>query len=113
MTEAKKKDTPEAAAKDAGLGTATESTDSQVAAKAGLSEGEVKALRDDAGLNGLAGHGANLAAWEATEAGKEFVKGEKDRNKEAEEGAKAATKDLDDNGRSEAEKKYFEATGQD
>lgn len=75
-------------------------------------EGELRALRQDAGLNQLPGHGAHILSWEASEQGKEFLKGEKDRNKEAEEGAKKAHDGLDkDNDLSEPEKKYREALG--
>jgi hypothetical protein len=60
--------------------------DTAVADAAGLSEGEVKALRDNAGLNQLAGNEANTLAWESTPAGQEFLKGEnKDEAKEYEE----------------------------
>lgn len=78
----------------------------------GLSEGEVKALRDDAGLNQLAGHGGDLLAWEKSPAGKEFKDGEKDRvsaNK-AEAKAYEAQKDSE---ASKATDKYTEALGGD
>ena len=88
-----------------------ETPDVQVAAKAGLSEGDVKALRDDAGLNRLPGHSATVGAWAASEQGKEFAKGEKDRNKAAEDGAKAAHESLNKDGLSEADRKYTEAVG--
>ena len=86
------------------------SPDVQVAAKNNISEGEVKQLRFEAGMNQLPGHQANLSAWEASEDGKAFIKTAKDRDKEAEAGAKAAHADLDKDGVSEAEKRYFEAT---
>lgn len=86
------------------------SPDVQVADKSGLTEGEVHALRKDAGFDQLPGHEPHVLAWEASAAGQEFVKGEKDRNKEAEEGAKSAHDVLDKDDQTEAEKKYREVT---
>lgn len=69
--------------------------DATVAEAAGITEGELKALRSDAGLNQSAGHEANVLAWEASPAGQQFLAQEKERqeqvkreNKEAEESAK-------------------------
>jgi hypothetical protein len=87
----------------------TPSTDAQAAAKAGVTEGEVKALRDDAGLNTLPGHEANVLAWEVSEDGKKFVKESKEAAKQAEADAKKTRESLDKDGLSEPEKKYREA----
>lgn len=89
----------------------TQSADVQAADAAGVSEGEVKALRSDAGLNQGAGHEANIGAWEASADGQAFLDTEGDRNDEAEKGAEAAAEPLDDDGQSEAEKKYAETVG--
>lgn len=86
----------------------TASPDVQAAERGGISEGELHALRDDAGVNLSAGHGANLATWETSEAGKEWIKGAKDRDKEAKEGAERAHADVDKDGKTEADKKYEE-----
>lgn len=88
---------------------AFDSADSAVGEASGLSEGEVKALRDDAGLNQLAGNEANTLAWETTPAGKEFLKGEKDRVKKYKEEAKAYDEATNKDGLTEAEAKYREA----
>ena len=85
-----------------------ESPEVQAADAADLSEGDLHALRDDAGFNALPGHSASLPAWESSAQGKEFLKGEKERTKAAEEAAKAAHESLTDEGLSEAEKKYVE-----
>lgn len=89
--------------------TAVASTDSAAGAKAGLSEGEVKALRDDAGMNALPGSEPNVLAWEQTDAGKQFLKEEKERVKKDEAAAKATAESLTKDGYTEAEKKYREA----
>lgn len=88
---------------------ADNTADVQAADAAGISEGEVKALRADAGLNELAGHQANITVWANSDAGKQFLADEKDRVKESEESAKKAHAPLDtDKDLSEAEKKYVE-----
>lgn len=74
--------------------------------KAKATEGDIHAYRDDAALNAIAGHGAGLAEWEASEAGKEFIAGESDRNKEAVANAKATAKEADKS--EEDEKKFTE-----
>lgn len=82
--------------------------DEQAAESAGVAEGDIKGLRADSGLLVQSGHAANIHAWAASDAGKEFAKGEKDRNKQAEAAAKAAHAHLDKDGKSEAVKKYVE-----
>lgn len=89
---------------------AMSSADSVVADKAGLTEGEVKALRYEAGLNQLAGNEANTLSWESSPAGQEFLKGEKDRQKEAKDEAAAYNKATNKDGLTEAEAKYAEVT---
>ena len=86
-----------------------QSPDVQAADKAGVSEGDIKALRDESGLNQSAGHEANVAAWEASDEGKAFLATEKDRNKEAKAGAKEAADSAKE--QSESEKAYTEAVG--
>lgn len=88
---------------------ATASADVTVAAAAGISEGDVKALRDDAGLNQSAGHSSDIHAWAITPAGKEFAKGEKDRQAKAKEEEKSYSEALNKDGVNEAEAKYIEA----
>lgn len=88
---------------------ATPSDEVQVAVANDISEGEVKALRSDAGLDQLAGHEANVHAWEASAAGKEFLKGEKDRQKAIAEEAKARQAATNKDGLTESEAKYVEA----
>lgn len=88
---------------------AYQSADLAVAEAAGISEGDVKALRDDAGLNQSAGHESDIHAWAITEAGKEFAKGEKDRVKEAEAEAKSYSDYLNKDGLNKAEAAYAEA----
>lgn len=85
------------------------SSDGALAEAAGITEGEVHALRDDAGLNQLAGHDADVHAWSLTEAGKKFSKEEADRKKAAKTEEKAYSEQTDKNGRTEAEAKYAEA----
>lgn len=85
------------------------SADVQVANAAGLSEGEVKALRDDAGVNQLPGNEANTLSWQATAAGKEYLDGEKDRQKKYKDEAKAYDEQTNKDGLTEAEAKYKEA----
>jgi hypothetical protein len=88
---------------------ATASADVYVAEKAGLSEGDIKALRDDAGLNQSAGHDMDIHSWEATPAGQEFVKGERDRVKATEAEAKAFDAQTNKDGLNEFEAKYADA----
>lgn len=57
--------------------------DTFIADAAGLTEGEVRALRDNAGLNKLAGHQANVQAWEASPAGQAWLADESEREKQA------------------------------
>lgn len=85
------------------------SDDARVGEASGLSEGEVKALRHDAGLNQSAGHTATVGAWEASPAGQEFLKGEKDRVKKYEAEAKEYDAQTNKDGLTEAEAKYAEA----
>lgn len=89
--------------------TGTPEDPSSVTEDTGLAEGDFNALRADAGMSQLPGHSGNLAQWEASEAGKEFLEGEDDNVKEAEEGAEKAHEGLDEEGRTEAEAKFFEA----
>lgn len=86
----------------------SESPEVQAAASAKVSEGEVHGLRQEAGLNQLPGHEANVFSWEQSEQGKKFVKDAAKKVKEDEEAAKATAKSLDKDGLSEAEKKYRE-----
>lgn len=108
MTTSQRKDTNTSNDNAPVTDVAVDSPDVQAAAAAGISEGEVKALRDDAGVNFSAGHQANIQTWEASEQGQEFLKAQKERNKEAEEGVKKAHADLDKEGLSEADKKFAE-----
>jgi colicin import membrane protein len=85
------------------------SAEVQAAEEAEMTEGEVKALRADAGLDQLAGHEANVHAWEQSEAGQRFLEGEDDRLKQYEEEEKAYAEQTDDDGLNEAEARYFEA----
>lgn len=98
--------------KDTNVGTpdpaATDTADTATARAAGISEGDVKALRDDAGLNQLPGHEANVHAWENSPAGKAWLKGEKDREKAAKNEAKQYEEQVNDDGLSEADAKYRE-----
>lgn len=90
----------------------TQTADVQVAEKKNLDgEGAVRALRDDAGRNQLAGSEPQVGIWEASEDGKQFLADEKDRVKKDTEAAKAAAESLDKDGLSEADKKYTEVTG--
>lgn len=89
---------------------AVQSDEVQAADKAGLSEGELKALRDDAGMNQLPGNEANTLTWEQSEAGKAFVKEANAQAKKDAEAAKETHKDLKDDF-SPAEQKYREALG--
>ena len=89
-----------------------ETPDVEAAERADVSEGDIKALRDDAGLVRLPGNEGNVKVWEASEAGKAFLKGEAERVKQAEAAAKAAHADLDKDGLSEADKKYEETVGE-
>lgn len=85
------------------------SGDLAVAENAGITEGEVKALRDDAGLNRLAGHEADIHAYSLTPEGKEYLSKEKERQAAAKEEAKKYDAQFDRNGLTEAEAKYREA----
>jgi hypothetical protein len=86
------------------------SADLNVAEGAGISEGDVKALRDEAGLNQSAGHEMDIHAWATTEAGKQFAKSEKDRQKAAEDEEKSYKDALSgDDNLNAAEKAYREA----
>lgn len=58
--------------------------DTQIAEAAGLSEGDVKGLRLDAGLDQLAGHEGNVLAWEASQEGQAWLAGEDERQKQVE-----------------------------
>lgn len=89
----------------------TLTADAQVAeAKSLDGEGAVRALRDDAGRNQLAGHEPQVGTWEASEDGKKFLADEKDRVKKDEEAAKAAADSLNKDGLNEADQKYAEVT---
>lgn len=87
---------------------ATNTPDTQVAEKAGITEGEVKRLRNEAGLNQLAGNEANTSAWEASPEGQEYLKGEKDRQKKYEDEAKKYDEQTDKDGLTKAEAEYKE-----
>lgn len=90
---------------DAPSGDTATSPDVVLAEKAGISEGEVKALRDNAGVNQLAGHEANIHAWSLTPEAKKFIDGEKDRNEAAQKQAEA------ENAEDEGAKALNEALG--
>lgn len=83
--------------------------DVQAAEAAGVSEGEIKALRDEAGVNQSAGHMADIHAWSQSEAGKAFKDSEKDRIKREKEVAKARSEATNKDGLTDAESKYIEA----
>lgn len=97
------------------------SDDANVADAAGITEAEFKALRSNAGLNQLAGHEANVHAWEASPDGQAWLADEDKRQeqvkKENEEAEKAsdeadeamqAYNDAIDKGRKEAARRFKE-----
>jgi hypothetical protein len=86
----------------------TDTADTAAAKAAGLTEGDIKALRDDAGLNQTAGHTGDILQWEQSPAGEEFKKGEKDRQKAAKEEEKRYSEQFNKDGLTEAEAKYVE-----
>jgi hypothetical protein len=63
--------------------------DAAVAEKANITEGELHALRDNAGVDQLPGHEANVLAYELSPEGKQFIKDEKERNEAAQKQAEA------------------------
>lgn len=75
-----------------------------------LQEAEVRTLRQDAGLNQLAGHEANVLAWEKSPAGKAFLDSEKDRQKEIKEEGKRLSALTNDDNLDEGAVKYVEAS---
>jgi hypothetical protein len=85
------------------------SAEVQVAGALGISEGEVKALRDDAGLDLLAGHEANVHAYEASAVGQEWLKGAKEREKAEQDEAKRIDALTNDDGVDPGAEKYQEA----
>lgn len=89
----------------------TGSAEVQVAEDQGISEGEVKQLRYEAGLDQLPGHEANVHAWEASEGGKKFLEDEGDRQKAIEEEAKSFDDQSDQDGLDEGAAKYQEVLG--
>lgn len=93
-----------------GTGPATDTAETQMGEAVGLTEGEVKALRHDAGLNQLAGNQANTLAWAASREGREFAKTAKEREKAAKEEEKAYKAQFDSDGLTESEKAYIEAS---
>lgn len=84
------------------------SAEVQVAEQQGISEGEVKALRDDAGLDQSAGHEANVHAWESSASGQQFLKDEGKRQKAIKEEAKTVDEQTDKDGLDPAAAKYIE-----
>lgn len=106
MADEKQQNTPSNAPKASEGGG---STDAQAGAKVGLSEGAVHGLRDAAGVNQSPGHTANLASWEQSEGGKEFLKGEADRQKAQKDEAEALEKATNDKGLDEDSEKYLKA----
>lgn len=88
---------------------ATATADTALAEAAGISEGDVKALRDDAGLDQMAGHEGDIHAWAISPAGKAWAEGEKDREKAAKDEAKAYDEQFEKDDLREAEAKYKEA----
>lgn len=89
---------------------ATASADVAVANAAGITEGEVKALRDDAGVNQSAGHESDIHAWAVSEAGKKFAKETAKENEKAVKEEEKRYKDsLSKDGLDEAAVKYREA----
>lgn len=87
----------------------TDTADVHVARAAGISEGDVKALRDEAGLNQSAGHEMDLHAWASTEAGKQFAKEASEREKKEKEFEKSYSESFNKDGLNKAEVKYREA----
>ena len=85
------------------------SADVQNAADLGVSEGDIKALRDNAGLNQSAGHEANVHAWESSAAGKAFKDGEKDRQKALKDEAKTVDEQTDKDNLDKGAALYVEA----
>lgn len=97
--------------KNPGTAEVAASADTALADKAGISEGEVKALRDDAGLNQSPGHEANVHAYALSPAGKEWAEGEKDRQKAYEAEEKRYAEEAKQSKVSDASAKYREAAG--
>lgn len=95
--------------------TARGATDAESGAAVDLSEGEIKALRSDAGLNQSAGHEANVHAWEVTQGGQEYLRGEKDRLKAIKDEAKVLQAMTNDNNLDEQAQVYLDtlAKGRD
>lgn len=85
------------------------SADVQAAEAAGITEGEIKALRDDAGVNQSAGHESDIHAWAQSTAGKAFKDSEKERKDAAKAEEKAYGEALNKAGLDEAAAKYREA----
>ena len=83
------------------------SGDDAAAERAGMSEGELRALRDDAGINLLPGHEGTVHQWENSPEGKEWLEGAKKREeaeKKATEAAEASATEVQ-----EATDKYLDA----
>lgn len=85
-----------------------DSADEQAAEALGVGEGEIRALRDDAGVNQSAGF-AHTLTWEASEGGKAYLADEDKRQKAIKDEVKANKDATDDDGLNEAERKYVEA----
>lgn len=111
MAATKKTDTPADEKTNSGTPApeSTDSADTALAAAAGISEGEVKALRDEAGLNQLAGHDMDIHAWQVSPAGKTWAEGEKDREKKYKDEEKSYKEQFEKDGLRPAEQKYAEA----
>lgn len=103
-------------------GSDVKNTTAEAAENAGLAEGELRQLRSDAGVNLLAGHEGNIAAWEASAEGQAWLADEPERQKQVEEENKENEKraeEIDeptrkyhealDRGRKQAERKQAEA----
>jgi len=90
---------------------ATDNPDSAAAKEAGITEGDVKGLRDDANLNASAGHQANIDVWAASPAGKKWAEGEDERVQAEEQAEEAYQEQVNDDGLSPAVVEYQEAVG--
>lgn len=77
----------------------------QYEAERGVTEGELRALRSDAGLNLLAGHEGTLGQWENSDDGKKFLEEAEKRDTAEEEKTIEETSAQAD----EAVEKYREA----
>lgn len=92
-------------------GNSSDSIEGQAAENSGqkfLGEADVRTLRHDAGLDQLAGHEANVLAWQESDAGQAFLADEKDRQKEIKEEGKRLSELTNKDNLDEGAAKYVE-----